>query len=296
MDLWIIVTIGAAFSQNLRFMLQKHLKATALSTGGATFARFVYSFPAVALIALIYARTTVQPLPPVAPGFWPYAMVGAVAQITATMCTVALFSHRNFAVGIALKKTEVLMAAALGFIVLSDRVSALGLFAILVGLVGVVLLGKAPGREARWLSRATALGLASGALFAVSGVGYRGAALALDTDDAFFAAILSLSFVTAFQTLILGLWLRAREAGEVSRVLAAWRVAALVGLTSMIGSIGWFWAFALQTVAYVKALGQIEILFSITASVLVFKETISARESAGILFLALSILLIVLAL
>ena len=294
MELWIPITIAAAFSQNLRFMLQKHLKETKLSTGGATFARFVYSFPAVALIAFVYLQITGHAVPAVSGAFWPSAMIGGLAQITATMCTVALFAHRNFAVGITFKKTEVLMAVGVGLAVLGEGVSGIGLFAIVMGLAGVILLGKPAEGEVSFFNRATGLGLASGFLFAVSAVGYRGAALSLETEDAFLRAILTLSFVTVFQTLVLLIWLNLKEKGEVARVLAAWRVAAFVGLTSMIGSIGWFWAFSLQTVAYVKALGQIEILFSITASVLVFKESITGRELAGILALAGSILLIIL--
>ena len=45
MAVWIPITIAAAFIQNLRFMLQKHVRGASLSTGGATFARFVFSFP-----------------------------------------------------------------------------------------------------------------------------------------------------------------------------------------------------------------------------------------------------------
>jgi len=70
MELWIPITITAAFSQNLRFMLQKHLKSTRLSVAGATFARFLYSAPLVALIVVIYMRLRGFDLPPVQPVFW----------------------------------------------------------------------------------------------------------------------------------------------------------------------------------------------------------------------------------
>ena len=43
-ELWIPLTIAAAFFQNLRSALQKHLKAH-LSTGGATYVRFFYAWP-----------------------------------------------------------------------------------------------------------------------------------------------------------------------------------------------------------------------------------------------------------
>ncbi len=51
-ELWIPVTVAAAFFQNLRSALQKHLKAR-LSTNGATFVRFGFGFP----LALLYLAT-----------------------------------------------------------------------------------------------------------------------------------------------------------------------------------------------------------------------------------------------
>ena len=50
MELWIPITVAAAFSQNLRSALQKHLKG-ALSTAGATYVRFLYAAP----LAVVYA-------------------------------------------------------------------------------------------------------------------------------------------------------------------------------------------------------------------------------------------------
>ena len=44
MELWIPITIAAAFMQNLRSALQKYLKGR-LSTGGATYSRFFYAVP-----------------------------------------------------------------------------------------------------------------------------------------------------------------------------------------------------------------------------------------------------------
>ncbi len=43
-ELWVPDTVAAAFLQNLRSALQKHLKAR-LSTTGATFVRFGFGFP-----------------------------------------------------------------------------------------------------------------------------------------------------------------------------------------------------------------------------------------------------------
>ncbi len=298
MDLWIPITVGAALAQTIRFMLQKQLKSTKLSTAGATFARFIYSAPLVVLVAIIYALSSGQGAPDIRLAFWSYAALGGTTQIIGTACVVALFSHRNFAVGITFKKTEVLLSAFIGFALLGDLISLPALFAIIIGLFGVLLLSDVPSIAGRFHQRiwnkGTALGLASGLAFGFSGNGYRGASLSLGAGDVFYRAIVTLAFVTAFQTAIMALWLIWRERGEISRVLGAWRVASLVGLSSMAGSICWFTAFTLQTVAYVNALGQIELLFSLLVGAFIFGEKVSPREWQGLLMLTGSIVLLVL--
>lgn len=298
MEPWILITIGAATAQTLRFMLQKRLKGMALSTAGATFARFIYSSPLVAVIAVTYASSTGQGFPVLPAAFWPYMLAGGTSQILATMCVVALFSHRNFAVGITFKKTEVLLSALFGFIILGDQFTALTITAMLLGLLGVVLLSDPPGGVGPWhqriFNRATALGLGAGVLFGISGNGYRGASLSIADGDVFYRAIITLAFVTAFQTISMAFWLAWRERGEILRVLSAWRVAGLVGVTSMIGSICWFTAFTLQNAAYVNAVGQIELLFSLMIGAFVFGEKVTAREWQGLALLTLSIIMLVL--
>lgn len=292
------ITLLAALAQTARFGLQKQLKSTRLSTGGATFARFIYSSPLVIIGVLIYANLTGQALPGIAPIFWAYALVGGTTQILATMCVVALFAHRNFAVGITFKKTEVVMSVLVGLVILGEGVSWLGFGAILIGLLGVVVLSDPPQASgAPWhrriFNRAAGLGLTSGVLFACSGVGYRGASLSLEGGDVFLRATLTLACVTAAQTIGMAIWLRLREPSEITRVLTAWRIAGLVGLTSMVGSTCWFVAFTLQTVAYVTALGQVELLFSLALSVFFFRERISRREVQGGGLLMASILVLV---
>ena len=298
MELWIPITIGAATAQTLRFMLQKRLKGMALSTTGATFARFIYSSPLVAVIAVIYATSSGQGMPAIPPAFWPYMLAGGTSQILATMCVVALFSHRNFAVGITFKKTEVLLSAFFGFVILGDTFTTPTVIAMLIGLGGVLLLSDPPGGVGPWhqriFNRATALGLGAGVLFGISGNGYRGASLSLGDGDVFYRAIVTLALVTAFQTLAMAVWLMWRERGEIGRVLASWRVAGLVGITSMIGSICWFTAFTLQNAAYVNAVGQIELLFSLMIGAFVFGEKVGRREWQGLVLLTISIIMLVL--
>jgi drug/metabolite transporter (DMT)-like permease len=100
--------------------------------------------------------------------------------------------------------------------------------------------------------------------------------------------------VTVFQSVIMAAWLQLREAGEIRKVVQNWRVTSLVGFTGMLGSLCWFMAFTLQNAAYVKALGQVELIFSFCASYFIFNETTTRREMMGVALILLSIVVLVL--
>ena len=296
MPLWVTATVAAAIFQTLRFMLQKSLSSGALSAGGATFSRFVYSAPFVLCGLALWLAVTGMTMPGLTGRFWAFAVAGGLTQILATVFVVLTFRERNFAVGITFKKTEVIQTVLVGVVILGEGISAGALVAILVGLSGVLLLSR--GTEARgfWrdlTGRAPLLGLGSGVLFAVSAVSYRGASLEIDAAAPLRAAV-TLAVVVTLQTVVMGAWLAIRERGEIARVWAARRVAVWVGLTSLLGSFCWFLAFTLQTAAYVNALGQVEMIFSLLASVLFFRETVTRRETVGMALIAISVLTLIL--
>jgi len=294
MEAWIVISVAAAAFQTLRFMLQKHLSTAALSTGGATFARFIYSMPFIVSLAIGYLVWTGAPVPEFSLRFWVFALSGGLAQILATWCVVALFAQRNFAVGITFKKTEVMQTALVGLLVLGDRISTLGFLAIVTGLVGVLILSDTPTVSGAWhrriMNRAAGLGLLSGLCFSFSAVGYRGAILEIASDDALLRAGVTLAIVTTTQAIGMSIWLAWREKGEIARVIAARHTAVWMGITGMLGSLCWFTAFTLQNAAYVFAVGQIEVIFSLAASVLFFGETIARREVMGIALITLSVI------
>lgn len=296
MNIWIAFTLVAAAMQTLRFMLQKQLKAVGLSTGGATFSRFLFAAPMAFVLANITLQVLGAALPPLNLRFWAFVSVGALAQIIATFLTVALFSLRNFAVGIAFTKTETVQVALFSALVLGEAVSPLGWLAIGIGFAGVMLLSRGTEPGAVRLGRAAVYGLLAGALFGISAIGYRGATLALEPAPYFLRAILALSAATALQTGIMLGWLGWREPGEIGRVVTRWRQTALVSVTGMLGSLGWFAVFSLQNAAYVRAVGQIEIVFTLLASGLVFREKLTGREGLGIALVVVSLLVIVLSL
>lgn len=184
MELWIPITIAAAFFQNLRSAFQKHLKGV-LSTSGATFSRFAFAAPLAALYACGLAVLFGFPLPRPNPTFALYGAIGGVAQISATALLVYLFSFRNFAVGTTYSKTETVQTAIFGFVILGDPLGLGAAAAIVISLIGVMAISVArtrlgaAGLVTSLTDRPALIGVASGACFGISAVSYRAASLSL---------------------------------------------------------------------------------------------------------------------
>ncbi len=273
----------------MRFAVQKVLAGGALSPAAATWARFLWSWPVAIVLAALYGQATGAAWPDLSLEFLVFGALGGMFQILATICTVSLFKERAFAVGITFKKTEVMLTALAGFIILGDAIPGWGAAAIALGFVGVLLLSDPPGGGSLF-NRAAGIGLLSGVFFALSAVSYRGAALALDTGDPILTGGVTLAVVAAFQTAILAVWLVWKEPGQVRATFLAWRPTMVVSLFSLIGSWSWFAAFSLMNAAYVFAVGQIELIFSLLVGWIWFREKLSARELLGMLVLTASIL------
>lgn len=298
-QLWIPITIAAAFFQNLRSALQKHLKGR-LSTGGATISRFLYAVPFAAGYAAWLATGGGHELPRPGPSFWLFSVVGGTGQIVATALLVHLFSLRNFAVGTTYSKTEVIQTALFGIVILGDPLRLGAAAGILVSLVGVMAISVARQNVSwrvlvlGWVERPALIGLASGACFGLSAVSYRAASLSLGGEDFVMHAAFTLAVVTVMQTLGMSIWLMAREPGEMARVLRAWPVAGLVGLSGMVASACWLTAMTIQNAAYVRALGQLELVFTFAASVLIFRERSNRIEVTGIVLVVAGIVVLLL--
>ncbi|HEX6142365.1 MAG TPA: DMT family transporter [Geminicoccaceae bacterium] len=300
MELWIPITLAAAFFQNLRSALQKYLKGR-LSTLGATLVRFSYGVPFALLYLLVLNQGFGFDLPGPNPTFAIYAVIGGIAQIVATALLLMTFSYRNFAVGTTYSKTETLQTAIFAIIVLGDPLTLPVMLAILISFAGVVLLSAAQTRTGvramiTGLGEPPALiGIGSGAAFAVSAVSYRAASLALDSGDFLIRASFTLACVIVLQSVILGLYLIVREPGQLWATARAWRAAVWVGLSGMLASAGWFTAMTIQPVAHVRALGQIELVFTFIAAHFFFKERSTRLEISGILLVIGGILVLLLA-
>ncbi|MEM1299187.1 MAG: EamA family transporter [Pseudomonadota bacterium] len=299
MTLWIPLTIAAAFLQNLRTALQKAIKGR-LSTTGAAYSRFFYAWP----LALLYLWGLVEfggyELPEINGWFLLFCFLGGISQILFTVILLWLFSFRSFAVGTTFSKLEVVLIAAIGAVLLGDTLTGWAIVAIAVGAVGTVVLAMQEtkltlGGLMRGLGeKATAVGLLSAATLGASVVFFRAAGLSLEAPVIISAAY-ALAVSLVMQTVMMGAWFIAFDRPQLAAVIREWRRAVPVGVTGMLGSVCWFTAFTLQNAAYVRAVGQIELIFTFIASVFFFKETISRSEIAGILLILAAILLILLA-
>ena len=254
MELWIPLTIAAAFFQNLRSALQKHLKAH-LSTGGATYVRFFYAWPfAVLYVWGLYTFGDFA-IPAVNTTFLIYCFMGGLSQIIFTFLLVWLFSFRNFAAGTIYSKTETVQVALLGLLILGDPLSLAAVAAILISLIGVMALSVAgtritPGNLLSSLrEKPTLIGLACGAFLGASVVLFRGGALALGGEGFIMQAAFTLAVSVVLQTVMMGAYLALREPGQLKAVIVHWRPSLSVGVAGVLASIGWFSAFTLQNAA-----------------------------------------------
>ena len=300
MELWIPITIAAAFFQNLRSALQKHLKGQ-LSNSGAAYARFLYALPLAVIYLLGLATVGDFAWPQPNLRFFVFCLLGGVCQILFTVFLMWMFSFRSFAVGTTFSKLEIVMVAALGAVILGDTLSPTAVVAVLISTIGIAVLsaGQSGITLATLLAgltqRATAIGLVCAAWLGGSVVFIRGAALALNHDEFIMTAGFALVVTLSMQTLLLGGWLVLREPGELARVLRAWRWAGAVGVAGMLSSVAWFTAFTLQNAAYVRALGQIELIFTFISATVFFREKVTRAEIVGILLVAAGVILIALA-
>ncbi|WP_309083837.1 DMT family transporter [Chelativorans sp.] len=299
MELWIPITIAAALLQNLRSTAQKHLK-NVMGTTGATFVRFGFGLPFAALFVLALHGLAGYPLPQINPAFLGWVVLGGLGQIAATFLLLHLFSFRNFAVGTAYSRTEPAQAAVFGLIFLHELSGPGSLIAIAITVLGVMLISVAHVPMS-WrnllvslVSRNALIGLASGTLFGVAAVAYRAASLSLGGPNFMMQAATTLLFTIFFQTVVMLAWILWRDRPEIGRIGKAWKPSLFVGLVGASASFGWFAAMTLQQAAVVKALAQIEMIFTFASSVYFFREQINRTEVAGCLLIVAGILVLVL--
>src|SRR5690349_59923 len=137
--LWIPITIGAAAAQTGRNAAQRHLTPI-LGTLGATLVRFLYGLPFALLWLAAVALVGGFALPQPNAAFAWWIVVSSVTQIGATALLLRVMAERNFALGTAYAKTEIVQVALFALLFLGDPLTPGVSLAVVVSTVGVMLL------------------------------------------------------------------------------------------------------------------------------------------------------------
>jgi drug/metabolite transporter (DMT)-like permease len=290
--LWIPFTLLAAAGQTARNAMQRELTAK-LGTVGATHVRFLFGFPFALLFLAGVLMATGLPLPRPPSAFWPWVVLGAGAQIVATATMLAIMSDRSFVVTIAYIKTEAIQAALFGLIFLGDPVTPGMVVAIVVATAGVVAMSLKGKGAMEGGYRPVALGLFSGAMFALSAIGYRGAILSLGLPSFVLAATFTVTVGLVMQAGLLTLYLAIRDRAVLTAIMRAWRPSLFAGFMGATASEFWFLAFALTSVANVRTLALVEVLFAQAISFFIFKQATTNREAFGMSLIVLGVALLI---
>ena len=293
-EIWIPITIFAAFSQNLRSIYQKKLQKN-ISNISSTYTRFLFGLPFVFIYFLFlynYSNTTFL-VSNINLQFIFYCLIGGISQIIATFLLLKIFMTNNFSVATAYSKTEPIQAAFFGFIILSDPISFIGFIGIVIGLIGIMITSiKKVNLSINFFNLSVFYGLLSGALFGLAAVLFRGASHSLFSIDYILTSSFTLLIAIGIQTLILTIYILFKDIKQFYLLYLNWKDGLIVGFFGAFASICWFYAMSVQNVAYVRALGQIELIFTILASIFYFKEKIIKTEILGILITLTGILII----
>lgn len=297
MEIWIYFTLLAATMQAVRTAGQKQLSGK-LNSMATTAVRYVYALPFAWLYLVWMLSFKEIEAPKLNNEFLVYALIACVTQIIGTAFLVAAFRYKNFAVATSLAKTEAIQVAVVGALLFSAPLSFMGWLSVIIGVVGVFLVSKVKFdfRHVMAGSDATtglAFGLGAGLGLAITTLLIRESSLALHTDLMVSAAV-TLVFMITVQTAISLVYVYFQDKSQLGLMLKHWRLCLFVGVTSVLGSIGWFTGASFQTAAYVKALGQVEFFITLALTYRLFKEKITSIEYFGMFLIISSVVILLL--
>ena len=293
---WIVTSVMGAFFQNARSSIQKKLN-TEMSLMASTYVRFAFSLPVLFVVFFIYFGNfnyfiiSVQNS-----NFITYVILASVLQISFTLLFLYLLKFTNFLIGTALSKTEVIQIAFFEFIILKDYLNFYALLGIMISTIGVIIFSTKDLKNIinGFFSKSTVVGLLCGTLLALSVVFYRGSMEFLEfSNKNFDRALLTLFAATIIQTSLITFYLLLFEITEFKKIKSNIKLSSLAGFFGFSATISWFYSFSLVQAALVRAVGQIELLFSYISSRFMFKEKIRIIEIFGIFIFIFGLILVI---
>lgn len=288
--LWIPITFAACLAQVLRNGAQASLTGK-IGTLGATQVRFVFGLPFALLFLLIGLGVTGESLPGLNRVALAWGTLGAVAQIAATALMLLVMHRRAFGVAYAYIKTEPVIVALLGVLLLGDHLPLLGWIAVALVTAGVVLASVKPGEFSQLLREKgmIAAGVTAGGLFGLSAIAFRGAITGLDGGGYVIRSLTMLVITLAIQAGLLGLWLALRDRAAFAGSLREWRQSIGAGFLGALASACWFTAFSLTAAANVRTLALVEMPFAALLSGKLTGKGVARHEWIGLTLVMLGV-------
>ena len=263
---WILFTLGAVILQTVRNALQSKLSG-AVNTSGVTLSRFILAPPIALVYLLILYSSSASQVPEFSGSFIAVILCASLLQIAATSLMVILFKQKNFAIGAGLAKSEALVAGVVGMLFFGSYLTPLGWAGIVIGGIAVFVLSS--GNRLHGISVKTmVIGLACGTCFALTSLLVREASHMLNVQHTVAAAWVLL-WVLCVQAITLSGYIAVTKPYVFRQLTNAKKQVLAISTVSCLGSICWFTAMALQHVALVKTLGQLEVLLTLVLSALI---------------------------
>ena len=286
---WVFLTLSAVVLQTFRNALQSKLSAN-MSTSGVTLARFLFAPPIALIYLLLLYNFSHQAIPEFSLKFISLILLAAILQIVATSLMVILFKQKNFSVGAGLAKSEALVAAVLGVLFFGSQLSLFGWIGILIGAAAIFVLSGG-GRKGQLSLKTVSIGLACGTCFALTSLFVRQASQLLDVPFPHNAAWVLL-WVLCIQTILLVSYIAIKNSSTFVALKNNAKMTLMTSVISCFGTICWFSAMSLQHVAYVKTLGQVEVLLTILLATFWLKNKVCKHEIIGLLLIIVAATLV----
>jgi len=268
-----------------------------MSVNAAALSRFFFGWPIACGMFAAYLGMTQQDIPALSSAFWIYAWLAGFCQMVATNLILISFGHKNLVSGTAYMKTETLIVALLGWVLLGESLASIAWAGIFVAFLGILIISTQGGAKGllqwfRGLKQPAALtGLSAGFLFALTAIFIKQSANTIVHDDRSLAGLTVLCAVLGFQALMQSAYVLMRERDQFTAMLRRWRITAQVGLLAALASAGWFIAYAHAPVALVGILGQTQIIYTLGFGHFYLREPLERTEFAGISLVGVGVIM-----
>lgn len=295
---WILFTIAAAILQTFRNIEQKSLNQK-LDSLTVSWSRFILPLP-IAIFVVIKSFNIINQQ------FIFFCLLTAIFQVLGNIYLLKTFQSKNFSIGIAFYKTEVVQTMLIGLLFFSEIISITGFIAIIIATIGVILISglNFRGNFADFISslksKSVIYGLLCGFYFSLSAFNLKFSAQSLVSTNFSFLKIslLVLLWVIFFQNILFIIIksVQGRVVIDLKNLFFSENKIAFLktSILSFAGSICWFSAYTLGKVVYVKLVGQIELVLAILVSHYLLKEKNTKKEIIGILLTSCGIIILIL--